>query len=370
MSSGMKGFVFNKKLDWMYNCYSYNVFFEDDLLVLGNKSFFFSHVLDSIELGNSWNNLEVKASIPENSKLIFRIFSSDSKVVLISDPSTGENNQVDIEECLSKNSNVNIKLNIFSSMNSLVFENPHDVPLFSLKGRYVVFCIEAISYSKEPIKIEEIAINFPIVSFLQYLPESYQSFPNNSFMSRFISIFQSIYFKVEDIIDNIPEKFEPSCTDREFLYWILKLFHLDVSSVSESSVRMNMQNIMGTFKIRGTRKSIFGIVKEYISNDPIIIEKFRIISNDYYKIEKKMVDKLFGKNNYYFTVILREDDVKNKRRYANLLKIISKVVPIDSICNLVLLTDNIILGFHCYIGVNSYISNMYTQRTGNKNLLT
>ena len=38
-------------------------------------------------------------------------------------------------------------------------------------------------------------------------------------------------------------------------------------------------------------------------------------------------------------------------------------IPIDTICNLVILTDNIILGVHCYMGVNSYISNTYVQKT-------
>ena len=117
------------------------------------------------------------------------------------------------------------------------------------------------------------------------------------------------------------------------------------------------------FQSRGTRESVINAVKRYIKCDPIVIEKFRIIKNTYYKLEQELVDKLYGDNNYYCTIILREKDVKDTKTYSNLLKIISKSIPVDAICNLILLTNNIILGHHCYLGLNSYISNVYVQES-------
>ena len=243
------------------------------------------------------------------------------------------------------------------------FENPHNVPLFNLKGRYLLFCIEAVNYSDNPIEISELKINFPIISFIDYLPEVYQSVPRDSFMSRFISIFHSLYLDVEEVIDNIPENFDPLYADKKFIFWICSLFGIDASIWNQDDIKDIILNMIKIFQSRGTRASVVDSVKRYVKCEPVVIEKFRIIKNTYYKIEKELVDKLYGNNNYYCTVILKESDVNDTRTYTNLLKIISKSMPIDAICNLVLLTNNIILGHHCYLGLNSYISNTYVQKS-------
>ena len=41
--------------------------------------------------------------------------------------------------------------------------------------------------------------------------------------------------------------------------------------------------------------------------------------------------------------------------YAKLYRVIEKFKPVDAICNLVFLENVMILGRHCYLGVNSRI---------------
>lgn len=363
MSSGMKGFVFNRNSDWEDGkSHSHGVSVSGDSVFFKNHAFFFSRLLDTGENGMSWHNLIVRADIPMNAKLIFRIFSSDITNVVIPFKS-GESSRINLNDFLRKNHDLEFKMSIFDSMNSLIFENPSEVPLFELNGRYLAFCIESINYSDVPIKIDEIQINFPFTSFVRYLPEVYQNVPNDAFIHRFISIFQSMYLELDEIIDNIPERFEPSCTDLGFVHWICNLFNVDSSIYDEAHLREILKTMTHKFRSCGTRDSLKKLISEYIGDIPILIEKFRITNNDYYKLEKEIVDKLFGENNYNFTVVLRDSNVKNEQCYANLLKIIHENIPIDAICNLVILTDNIILGVHCYVGVNSYISNTYVQKT-------
>ena len=358
----MKGFVFNRKFDWEEGkSYSQDVVVSDNSISFRGHSFFFSRLLDSNESGTYWSNLLVKSNIPANARLIFRVFSSDMKNVVVS----FENNKdtrIDLDSFFEKEYNPELKLSVFNSMNCLTFENSKEVPLFELKGRYIAFCVEAINHFDTCITIEELQINFPFNSFVQYLPEVYQNVPNSAFLHRFISIFQSMYLELEEIIDNIPEKFEPSFSDPKFINWICNLFDLDSSIYSEAYLRDALRNMTSEFMSYGTRNSLVKTICSYIHDDPILVEKFRITHNDYYIIEKELVDKLFGGSNYNFTVILKETDIKNEKCYADLLKIIHERIPIDAICNLVILTDNIILGVHCYIGVNSRISNSYVQR--------
>ena len=114
MSSGMKSFIFNRSVDWYFNSYMYNVSVMDDCLIIRNRGVFFSTLLDSSELGTLWNNLYVVSKIPENSKLIFRIFASDSDKISIGE----DNNElmyVNIEDFIKSKNTIALKLSVFNS---------------------------------------------------------------------------------------------------------------------------------------------------------------------------------------------------------------------------------------------------------------
>lgn len=369
MSLGTKSFVFNRNSDWKKNNYSCGIQIKDNYLCFlpdnNLNSAFFSKCLDSTEFGMSWGILKTRVYMNQNCKVIFRVFASDSKDIIAY---IGEKTEkVNIDKFLRGNSNFNAKFEFFDKINAVKFENPKCVPLFSLKGRYLWFCIEVIGFAKELIKIEEIEISFPLVSYTEYLPEVYQAAMPNSFMNRFISIFQYILLETENIIDNIPEKFEPFYTNKEFLSWIAGWFNINEMIWEENKLRYLINDMIDIFKSQGTKNSIIKIIEEYTGYKPIIIEKFKIINNDFYKTEQKLVDKLFGQNNFFFTVIMNKNEIKKSDDYANVLNIIKNNAPINAICNLVVLTNNISLGYHCYIGLNSYISNGCIQNSMSEN---
>jgi len=363
LASGTKSFVFNQEDNWKYKNFFSNVKFEEDQLIFlpNSNSLFFTSSLDSHEEKTIWHLLTARCIIPQNTKLIFKIFASDvdEAVVFLG----GKQERIKIDEFLKNEKDFSTKLQIFDQLDITVLENPSNVPLFNLEGRYLWLCIEGINYSsKDLIKIKEIKVEFPKISFVEYLPELYQNLPNDSFMLRFISIFQSIYLEVEEIIDNIPSNFEPFCANKEFISWICDWFSIEETMWSDNELKFFICDAIKIFKKKGTRQSVFNIINKYIKCDPIIIEKFSISDNKFYKKEKKIVDKLFGDNNFVFTIILHESYIENEIKYAGILKLIRSIVPISAICNLVTLTNNIFLDNHCYVGVNSCISNSYVSK--------
>ncbi len=108
--------------------------------------------------------------------------------------------------------------------------------------------------------------------------------------------------------------------------------------------------------MKGTKRAIAKIVQEYAGIEPIIVEQFDVKNNMYYDIQKDIVENLFGDNGYIFTVMIPEAYVKDNESYVELLRVINGVKPVDSICNLVVLSDQIYLGHHCYMGINSFIT--------------
>ena len=362
MSEEIRSFVFNRDSNWKLYAYIYNIKISKNCLTfLHNsdaESVFFSRSLDSMDIDTSWEILKVSSNIYKNSKIIFKVFASNSKEVTV--PLGNNLKKINVDKFLRSNVNFNTKIEIFDRIGALKFENPKCAPLFGLKGRYLWFCIESIGTSNNLVKISEIEISFPNKNFVKYLPEPYQTFPQESFMCRFLYIFQSLYLDIDEIINNIPENFENLGNKKEFLTWIFRWFRISDNFWGSQKI-YSLNEIIDILKLQGTKKSISDIIKKYIDSDHIIIEKFKIIKNDFYLNNKKLLDNLFGENNFFFTIIILNNPTKSNKEFSNLLKVISDISPIDSIYNVIVLSKNISLGYHSYLGINSYINNDYVQ---------
>lgn len=302
MALGSKSFVFNKNSDWKMNNYSHGVKIDGDCLIFSpnsdSNSVFFSKSIDSLEQDTSWGILKALIKSSNNSKVVFKVFASNFKDVVV--PVGEEIEKVNIDKFLKSNANLNAKSEFFDKIGAIKFDNPEKVPIFNLKGRYLWFCVECINYSSDDcVEIQEIEITFPLLSFLEYLPEVYQSVSSDSFMNRFISIFQYMYLEIDEIIDNIPENFEPLYNNMKYLSWICEWFGINTIIWDENKLRYLIGDVIEIFKSKGTKKSIVDMVEKYTGFKPIIVEKFKILDNDFYSKESSFVDNLFGKNNFF-----------------------------------------------------------------------
>ena len=209
-----------------------------------------------------------------------------------------------------------------------------------------------------PVVIDSVKIEFPKVTFMDYLPEIYRkNETENSFLTRFLGIFQSIYVDLEDEIDFVALNFDPDRTTKDFLSWIASWLSVkDAAIWGEKRLRKLIKESVKIYKMKGTKRAISRIVEEYTGIEPIIVEQFDVKENMVYKKQKDVIENLFGDNGYVFTVMVPGVHVKDNESYVELLKVINSVKPVDSICNLVVLNDQIYLDNHSYIGINSFIT--------------
>lgn len=363
MASGAKCFVLNRKSDWKYKSNLKNLEFESDKLVFksseGENGVYISGAFDSLQRDTVWHRLKLDIKLTSNANYKLKIYSSDTPEIIVPSLELGKKMSIDLNDYLSSsNLDISRKIDIFDYIGAKTFENPTDILLFNFKGRYLWVCLEIISYDKEPVIINSLKLEFPQVTFLDYLPEIYRKDEKpNSFLSRFIGIFQSMYVDLEDEIDFIPLKFDADRTTKDFLNWMADWLSIkDAELWGEKRLRKLIKNSVKIYKMKGTKKAISKIVQEYIGIQPIIVEQFDVKKNMYYHKQKKIVENLFGDNGYVFTVMLPEAHIKDSESYVELLKVINSVKPIDSICNLVVLSDQIYLDHHCYIGINSFIT--------------
>ena len=363
MASGAKSIVLNREEDWKEKSVLFHISFDNDELVSENKTgengVYISNCFDSGENETVWHRLRLNVDLPPTGSLKLRLYASDETSVII--PASGGKgmSRVNINEFISdKSVNINRKVDMFDYIGARLYENPNDVLMFDQVGRYLWVCIEIINYEQEKTIIKSMKIEFPRVSFVDYLPEIYKEGLNtDSFLSRYLGIFQNIYVDLEDRIDVTPTNFAPNTTTKGFLNWMAEWFSIkDAAIWGEKKLRMILRDSVKIYKMKGTKRAISKIVEAYTGIEPIIVEKFDIKENQYYQKHKSLMDELYGDNGFVFTVIISDKYVKSSEEYIELLRVINSVKPIDSICNLVVLNDKIYLDHHCYMGMNSYIA--------------
>ncbi len=363
MPAGTKSFMFNRESDWKENAVFSNFYFKDDNMVCksknGGSAYYISMALDSGEKEVVWDRFRIFSNISRNYNLTLCIYASDTKIV--KSPYIAKGNiEVNLDDYLKDNSvSIETRAKVIGELDGAKeFENVNDILLYGFKGRYLWFSVELVNYGMEDLEISGIKIEFPRIAFIGYLPEMYRSKqPKDSFLARFIGVFQSIYLDIEEKVDKYPTKFDPMQTDTEFLVWLSKWFSINDGYMwDEQKLRRILSQIVSLYKIKGTKKVIDEIVKLYTGKKGIIIEQFQLINNDFYNRNKKLIGRLFGDNGYTFSVLVDKESIADSDEYMALMKCISLFKPADSKCNLVVLNDNIYLDYHCYLGINSYIA--------------
>lgn len=364
MNLGTRCFILNRQSDWEEDSYIENLEFKDDMMFSQSETsangVYISSSFDSGQAETVWHRLRIDMDIPQNVQLRLKIYSSDSlEIDLPKDIDYHNVSNMNLDEyLLSKDIDYQMKFEVLNALGAKTFDNPTDLVLYEFKGRYLWFAMEVINYSSQALKIEKLKIEYPRISFINYLPQIYRGgVDKNTFLARYLSIFQSIYVDFEDEIDNIPVIFDPEKTDPVFLEWLTQWFSVENSYIwGEEKLRKLLKRVISIYKKKGTKKALSDMIETYIGIRPIIVEQFSVVNNDYYRESKEHIETLYGSNKYVFSVIIPAKDHIGPETYAELLRIINMMKPIDSICNLVVLNNEIYLDHHCYLGVNTYTS--------------
>lgn len=362
MSSAIKYFILNRPSDWEDKGIIDNLLFKGESLASdnrnGNNGVYITTSFDSFQDENIWHRLRLEYKIPQNALLRLKIYASDSLYTLVPGKTQFGDPEISMDEYLMDTEvKIDEKIKLFEYLGAKEFTNPNDLVLFEFKGRYLWICMEVINYNEDITEISKLKLEISGTSLADYLPQIYRGIDRTSFLHRFLFIFQSLYADLNDEIDDLPRLFAPDRVDEEFLNWVVKWFSIkDTYIWGEEKLRLLLKNIIELYKIKGTKESIKKIVELYLGITPLIVERFEVTDNDCYKNAKEHIDNLFGNNGFTFSVIINTDKKISSDVYAELMRIINRFKPIDTICNLVILNNEIYLDYHCYLGIISYVA--------------
>ena len=361
MASGTKHFMFNRPDDWTGQGRLDGLEALPDGLTLrdGGKGIYTSFALDTLERETVWHRMRMSTGISGNASLRLLFYCSDSNLV---PPDRGLPRDLELDRWLASPDTTSAdRESFFLTCAQQVCEGQADALLYGLKGRYLWVCLILLNYGERKPSVRSLKLEFPRTAFIDYLPQVYRGADSvNSFLARFLGVFQSVYVDLEDDMDLAPIRFDPAAAPPEFLRWLARGLAVSDSFLwSEEQLRELLRRVVRLYRWKGTRTALCEVVELYTGHRPWVVEQFEVAGRQLWQREREALRPLYGDDDSSFTLLLPPGEY-DADSCAKLLKIIEQFKTIDALCKLVILEDAIQLGRHCYLGVNSRIGGSET----------
>jgi len=145
-------------------------------------------------------------------------------------------------------------------------------------GRYLRLKFEFFGDGLHTYRIRQATMYFQRLSYLRYLPATYQEDEaGRDFLERFLSIFESMSFEVEQKIAGVARYFDPEAVDGEFADWLgtWLAVMLDENWPPEKRKKF-LRKAFQLYKICGTKPGLREMIKLFTDGRAAIIEHFRV----------------------------------------------------------------------------------------------
>ena len=238
--------------------------------------------------------------------------------------------------------------------------NTDDFLLHELKGRYLWVLIRVSGAAVDShFCMEGFRVEFPWTSFSGYLPEIYQEAGQNSFFERYMSVFQSMYEDLEQQVDHLPRILDYESTPDEnlgtLLTWTGKPY--GGAEPGAEKIRMLIRDLSKIQTGKGTVRVMKQMIQFVTGRDAVIMEYFKW--HDWMRrgaSQLERYEKLFGKNEDQFCVILDLTREGQPVVPEELQKLLQEYTPLGMNSNLIFLDWSSQMDTHCYLDKNSRLA--------------
>ena len=184
--------------------------------------------------------------------------------------------------------------------------NPGDALLINATGRFLWLKIRLVGSESNTPVIHSIRVFFPRTSYLRYLPAIYSEDPaSRDFLERFLSIFESIFTGIETQTTNLVRYFDPRQVSGDFLRWLARWLSVTVDETwTDAQLRTLLLEAPDLFRQRGTRGGIAEMIRIYMGDTPLIVERPQLACAQDLDIQN-VYSTLYGSGPYCFCVLIR-----------------------------------------------------------------
>lgn len=307
---------------------------------------------DSTEHGFLWRSLEISADYGENTVTRVSAYAADSTIV------SAGGRTFELDSFLRDDTvPAGERLNLLDGLFTPLFTNCTD-GLADLRGRYIWVRIDIVILDEHPVSIDKIKLLLKSESMMDHLPEAYQAEDGeNGFMTRFMSIFDSIFFDMDQRIAKARSSLDYRTARGEMLRYLAGWVTDETSAyLSDEQLREKIRHAVSEYRMTGTRRGLSEWISREYGVTPNIIEYFSVRKLAAEGGDREVYQRLFGSDPYKFYILLPEKTFADTREANLFTERLKNRIPAYTEAEVVVLKRNVVLEQHTYLGVNSVLS--------------
>lgn len=314
---------------------------------------------DSTEHGFLWRSLEIAAYISENTIMRVSAYAADSTVVHIGDK-TYDMDALLADADISEKERLEMVAPLFTPLYTNCFDGP-----VNLSGRYIWIKLDFVALDRKIIKLDKIKLLLKSDSMMQYLPEMYRASDGESgFMTRFMSIFDSIFFDMDGRIQDARRAMDYRVADGDMLRYLAEWIMTDDAAYLDiPQLREKIRCTVAEYKKTGTRQGLCSWIKREYGVEPVIIEYFDVKRMIREGKDCEVYKRLFGDNPYKFFVLIPENTFADTHAANIFTQRLKKRIPAYTEAEVIVLKKNIVLDNNTYLDVNSLVNGYSNAQT-------
>ncbi len=349
MTGGQQYFIWNLERAFSRGSSKNMVISEQGITLqdMKEKGVYYTNLCDSGEEETEWERLVISAHAVFPEEIRISVFSSDTPDIFVRDT------YVSIEEVLASDSvSIKEKDMLFQNRKQKETKLYEYILLHGIRGRFLWLRIQLESIRNDRPYIQEMQLFFPKISWMSFLPEVYQT--GNSFLERYLDIFQTMYQEMDDRIERLPEWYAVDSVPKERLIWLSQWLGVEDPYLwQEWQLRYLIRHSMELAEIRGTVDYLKRMICLYIGTVPYIVEYWQWAYEEMSSARRNRMEELYGRDSFCVTVVLEEQEFTDEKTLSALKRLITQSSPAHIDARLEILQPYIFLDQHSYLGLNS-----------------
>ena len=288
-----------------------------------------------------WGRLSMKTATDGDVVITVKAFASNDRIF-----NSQRGTQDTDAFLLDENIPFKTKEAFFTAANGTQLSGHDDMLLYGQTGRYIWLWFEVDGPGS--CEISDIKLYAPGDTFLNTFPEVYKA--NSDFLRRFLSIFSTLHYDMDQAIENLPKVIDIETAPAEALPVLAEWMglHLDEGFLTEQELRQLLKVAYPLLTIKGTRRAIEGIVKLFVDAPFYIVERNLLSSS-----QLKGAEALYGSTPYDFSILINAKS--DEGLIAKLQMLVNQFKPVRAKVNIVFLRDCDSLDGFTYLDINGTI---------------
>ena len=307
---------------------------------------------DSTEHGFIWRNLLIDAELADTVIMKVSAYAADSTFITV------EDRPVELDSYLSdKSVPAEERAKKIAPLFRPVFTNCTD-GLLNLTGRYLWLKIEFIMLEDRDVVLKKIKLLLSGEQMIDYLPELYREEDGeNGFLTRFLSIFDSIFFDMDEKLGHLGRSLDYRIAEGGMLRFLAEWLSVeDAAYLSDEELRTKIRDAITDLRTIGVKKGLEAWIEREYGVKPNIIEYFDVRGMIYEGKDRDTYRQLFGDNPYKFFVVLPEGVFAGQHETNLFMQRLKKRIPAYTEAEVIVSENNTILCSHTYLGSNTVLS--------------